>query len=249
MHDGGMQILLTNDDGIDSPGLHALANKMCEFGDVTVFAPSGEYSGASVAIGHLAEGIADVYRCERPEMPGAQAVYHLDGPPALTVLLAGKGMFGSPPDLVVSGVNPGANVGLGVHYSGTVGACIAAAGLGIPGIAVSLQGVKRDGFAHWETATDACARHVLRAASERRLVNINVPNRPLREVEGERSAPLSRRLPWSLHNPSMEPTSEPDRFSVSFERYGPFEHVRGADVVLLDEGYVTITDLTPTHPA
>ncbi len=83
-----MRILVTNDDGIDSVGIHVLAQHLTEIGDVTVVAPSGEYSGAGAAIGHLSQGLPDVFQVERVEMPDVAAIYHLDAPPALASLLA-----------------------------------------------------------------------------------------------------------------------------------------------------------------
>ena len=132
-----MRILVTNDDGIESAGLHVLAQRLAHIGEVVVFAPSAEYSGAGAAIGHLSAGIADVHHVERAEMPDVQSAHHLDAPPALASLLACQGLLGPAPDLVVSGINPGWNVGHAVHFSGTIGACITANMFGIPCIAVS----------------------------------------------------------------------------------------------------------------
>ena len=83
-----VRILVTNDDGIDSEGIHVLAERLTDVGEVMVFAPSGEYSGAGAAIGHLADGLPDIFQVERTEMPSVPAVYHLDAPPAVTALLA-----------------------------------------------------------------------------------------------------------------------------------------------------------------
>ena len=129
-----MRILVTNDDGIDSLGLHELARSIAELGEVTVVAPDKEYSGAGAAIGavHLIRPeVHDAY------IEGIQTSWSVSGPPGLCVIYARLGLFGDPFDLVVSGINPGINVGRSVYHSGTVGAALTARNGGITGIAVS----------------------------------------------------------------------------------------------------------------
>ena len=113
-----MRIFVTNDDGIDSLGLHILARAMLPFGEVVVGAPDTEYSGASSSFGAL--------HLIRPELQianieGIDEAWSITGPPALCVMFARLGAFGEPFDLVVSGINPGANVGRSVYHSGTGG--------------------------------------------------------------------------------------------------------------------------------
>lgn len=129
-----MKILVTNDDGIDAEGLHVLARRLTDLGDVVVVAPDREYSGASAALGAL-----HVIRPEvRPaEIEGVAEAWSVSGPPALCVTFARVGLFGGPFDLVAAGINPGANTGRAVYHSGTVGAAITARNAGIPGLAVS----------------------------------------------------------------------------------------------------------------
>src|SRR5687768_2604733 len=129
-----MRILVTNDDGIDSVGLHLLARAMHEHGDVVLVAPDREFSGAGAAVGafHLIQ--PEVHRCTLDDVGEAWTV---SGPPALCVMFARLGAFGPPFDLVVSGVNPGANVGRAVYHSGTVGAALTARNGDISGVAVS----------------------------------------------------------------------------------------------------------------
>ena len=135
-----MNVLVTNDDGVASPGLHALARALVDDGyDVIVVAPDREMSGSSAAIGqvHVEEGI-DAERVVLPGLDGVPA-YAVAGPPGLCVLSARLGGFGDPPDLVVSGINPGANTGRAVLHSGTVGAALTAANFGCRGLAVSID--------------------------------------------------------------------------------------------------------------
>ncbi len=139
-----MKVLVTNDDGVGSPGLHALARALVDAGhDVVVVAPDRDYSGSGAAIGHLhADDHIDAAPVELPGLAGVRA-YAVDGPPGLCVLAARLGGFGDPPDIVVSGINPGCNTGRAVLHSGTVGAALTAANFGVRGLAVSIDVVSR----------------------------------------------------------------------------------------------------------
>ena len=139
-HLSGMKVLVTNDDGVSSPGLHALVRALVADGrDVVVAAPDRDMSGSGAAIGqiHVDEHI-DARPVELPDLPGVPA-YAVDGPPGLCVLAARLGGFGDPPDMVLSGINPGCNTGRAVLHSGTVGAALTAANFGGRGLAVSLD--------------------------------------------------------------------------------------------------------------
>jgi 5'-nucleotidase len=135
-----MKVLVTNDDGVASPGLHALARALVDDGhDVIVVAPDREMSGSAAAIGQVhVEGGIDAERVDLPRLDGVLA-YAVAGPPGLCVLTARLGGFGDPPDLVVSGINPGCNTGRAVLHSGTVGAALTAANFGCRGLAVSID--------------------------------------------------------------------------------------------------------------
>ena len=239
-----MRILVTNDDGINSSGLHVLAQRLTQVGDVTVFAPSGEYSGAGAAVGHLGAGIPDVYRVERPEMPDVHAAYHLDAPPALASLLACQGLLGPAPELVVSGINPGWNVGYAVHFSGTIGACITANMLDIPSIAVSQYQVGEK--KNWESAAQAAVDQIERVMASGELLNVNVPNVALEQIQGTSDATLSRRIPYGLHAPALHDQGG-GRSSVAFEKDGPYESPEGCDTALVLSGYVAVTPLQSTR--
>ncbi len=202
-----MKLLVSNDDGVASPGLWALADGLRHAGhEVVVVAPAQERSGSGAAIGHIVpgEGVA-VSRVERPGWE--KTSWAVDGPPALCVLLALRlGAFGDGLQAVVSGVNPGFNTGTGVIHSGTVGAVLTAGTCGLPGLAVSiaahtaqvgevglLPGVRE----RWPTAValavgavDWLATHPPVGRAAPTMLNLNVPNRPLAEVPGVRSATL-----------------------------------------------------------
>jgi 5'-nucleotidase len=186
-----MRVLVTNDDGVASPGLAALAAAMAEDGhDLLVAAPLEDCSGSSSAIGPVAQQQGISY--ESVSLPGAEGLEALgvDGPPALIVLLARLGGFGTPPELVVSGINPGHNTGRSTLHSGTVGAALTAANLGISGLAVSTGAGEE---IHWSTAARLAvlATRWLIDAPKTTVVNLNVPNVAASDLAGVRLAPLA----------------------------------------------------------
>ncbi len=200
MPDQPLQILVTNDDGVDSLGLHELARAMVKFGQVTVVAPDSEYSGAAASIGSVYDDDREVHAAR---IEGIDHAWAVSGPPALCVMYAHLGAFGFQPDLVVSGINPGANVGRAVYYSGTLGAAVTARNYGTPGVAVS-QAVDSgavEGQAwgeivatlDWSTAAGVAQQvveamlpecRIARAPGTSPVLNINVPHRSLDEIEG-----------------------------------------------------------------
>lgn len=182
-----MRVLVTNDDGVDAPGLAVLARAVHAAGhDTLVVAPVDERSGASAAIGALGPGTR--LRVTHPSIdglhgePGAE-VRGLEGPPALCVIAARLGAFGPPPDLVISGINRGLNTGRSILHSGTVGAVLAAANQGLSGVAVSLAGHDP---VRWDTAAHLAVEALdwVAGAPVRTAVNLNVPDVELEAVKG-----------------------------------------------------------------
>ncbi len=131
------QILLTNDDGIESPGLWAAAEALASLGYVHVVAPREQSSGVGRSLPMSSDGKISVQTLRVHSKDWT--VYAVGGTPAQAVLHGVLEIMGTPPDLVVSGINYGENIGTGVTISGTVGAALEAASLGIPAMAVSLQ--------------------------------------------------------------------------------------------------------------
>ena len=211
-----MRIFVTNDDGIDSLGLHILARAMLPFGEVVVGAPDTEYSGASSSFGAL--------HLIRPELhkaniEGIDEAWSITGPPALCVMFARLGAFGEPFDLVVSGINPGANVGRSVYHSGTIGACLTARNGGINGVAVS-QAVDEGGYMgqgieemlknqKWDSAADIAAIAVEEMSTNlpkvASVLNINVPNLELSEMKGWRETKVGTDLIRQMTQVDIEP--------------------------------------------
>jgi 5'-nucleotidase len=209
-----MRILVTNDDGIDSLGLHQLAWSLRDLGDVYIAAPDREFSGASASIGALHLAKPEVHECF---VDGIDEAWSVSGPPALCVLFARLGAFGPPPDLVVSGINPGANVGRSVYHSGTVGATLTARTGGITGIAVSQEaeyGVEGQAYEEvleaqlWESAAQVAA-NVVRSVidnppPEPSVLNVNVPNLPVEEIKGYRWTDVATLPPHPMAKAELE---------------------------------------------
>ncbi len=186
-----MQILVTNDDGIDAPGIGPLARAVVAAGhDVVVAAPLDDRSGSSAALGRLHVDDTIVLEDRRLDGLAGTPCFGVEGPPALCVMAARLGGLGPLPDLVVSGINPGPNTGRSVLHSGTVGAALTAANFGISGLAVSM-GVGE--VYRWETAAELAmgALAWLLEQPAKTVVNLNVPNCRLEDVRGVRWATLA----------------------------------------------------------
>jgi len=159
--------------------------------EVVVVAPSSNYSGASAAVGHVTDRTTITY--QRAFVTGAERVeaYGLDASPALSVIAGALGAVGPKPDLVLSGINHGVNVGRSVLHSGTVGAALTASQLGISALAVSLRvGPEPE---PWDSAADLAVALIplLVAAPVRTVLNLNVPALPLGDIRGVRWARVS----------------------------------------------------------
>jgi len=185
-----VRILVTNDDGVHAPGLGALVRALARWAkeddqrEVVVVAPLANYSGASAAVGTVYEREAIGFRQVRIEAAEDIAAFGIDAPPALSVIVGIYGAFGPPPDLVVSGINLGVNVGRSVLHSGTVGAALTAAQHGVSALAVSLR-AQPDPHP-WETAAEIAVAilPVLDSAPTRTVLNLNVPALALDELRG-----------------------------------------------------------------
>ena len=139
-------ILMTNDDGIHSPGLHAVVRAVCDLGEVIVAAPREQRTGASRSYPSVHDKA--IYREEIPVNCHTVVAYGFEASPAQAVLAALLDLVPRRPDLLISGINFGENLGTGVTISGTVGAAIEAASFGVPGLAVSLETPKEYHYQH-----------------------------------------------------------------------------------------------------
>ena len=228
-----MHILLSNDDGYLAPGLNTLAQRLRTFAKVSIVAPDRDRSGASNSL-----------TLSRPLRPRqlADDLWVVDGTPSDCVHLGIKGLLDSPPDLVVSGINHGANLGDDVLYSGTVAAASEGRALGLPAIAVSCQSFMPrylETSAAWVCwLIERLDRHPMPAYS---LLNVNVPDQPEDQIVGVRATRLGRRHPSGQVIFDQDPRGrEIVWIGAAGEADDASEHT---DFHALAEGYVSITPM------
>jgi len=231
------RILVTNDDGVHSEGIQALAAALAPLGDITVVAPVQEAS----AIGH-ALTLRHPLRLEQLRA----SVYAVDGTPTDCVNVAIAHVLNGKPDLIVSGINKGWNLGDDVTYSGTVAGALEGALLGIPGIAVSTQN-KDNQFEFGPAARAAAA--VVEAVLERGMprftfLNVNVPFGP---NKGFRATVQARRNHVTVVNKRVDPRRRPYYWIEEGEN--EWEPHDRSDYQAVREGYVSITPLQPEMTA
>ncbi len=262
-----MRILVTNDDGIDSAGLHALASAMLDFGDVTIVAPDSEYSGAGASLGTLTHGEPTATRRRLDALPDVEA-WAVTGPPALCVMYAQLGTFDDAPfDLVVSGINPGQNVGWSVYHSGTIGAALTGRNRGANGVAVSLgfNGADFEGQTwpdivasmHWDTGAAvgrAVVAGLIDSPPERPVViNVNAPSQPLPDLAGWGEAVVGTDPPRKLVSGSLAPVGDDgeETYRLRMDWGAPSELRPDTDAWLVRHDTVSVTwigDLAGTAP-
>jgi 5'-nucleotidase len=237
-----MRALITNDDGIDSPGLRTLAQVAVAAGlKVTIAAPDGERSGTSAAMSGLAEGGRLLVEDRALEGLDDVRTAAVRASPAMIVFLGSHSAFGEPPDIVLAGINRGPNVGRAILHSGTVGAALTAQSAGLPAMAVSLASDRGE---HWDTAASAASRtlewYLPRAqdAESPVVVNLNVPDRPAEQLRGLHAA---RMASYGVARAIIGEPGEgfiPVTFSALDAHPGA-----GTDLALIREGWATVTVL------
>jgi 5'-nucleotidase len=236
-----MRVLITNDDGVASEGLWALARRVVDAGyEAVVAAPVSDMTGMGGAIGgDLNGGELEAKQIQREDL-GATECWAVSGPPALCVVMTQLGAFGDPVPMVVSGVNPGLNCGRAALHSGTVGAALTAANNGAHGIAFSLD--VTDGPMNWDSSVHLLPELIERLSlieRGRRVVNVNVPNAPLDEIAGVRVTELAK---WGDAAGRLISTSE---HSWLFERQSgdPKRRIPGTDNAAVSDGFIAVSEL------
>ena len=231
-----MRILISNDDGIEAPGLDVLVDALRPLGEIWVVAPRLEQSAGSHALTmHRPLRFAEV----------GERRFWVQGTPADAVYVALHRLLPEPPDLVASGVNLGANIGHDTLYSGTVAAAMEAALWGRPAMAVSLHVHGGGGGPHWETARPIARRLAERLMEDplpvRSMLNVNVPDLPPDELRGVRAGELCHHHWHPRVDQRTDPFGRPylwiggphDRFAGSPDTDGPS----------LAAGWATVTPL------
>jgi 5'-nucleotidase len=175
-----VKILISNDDGIDSRGIAALAKELRKIGDVTVIAPRTEQS----AVGH-AITMKMPLRINEYYKNGDFFGYAVEGTPADCIKIGIRNILNTPPDIVVSGINNGSNAAINIIYSGTVSAAREAAIMDIPSIAVSVTSHDAKEYDYAAQVAGKLANMVVKNGLEKgTLLNVNVPNLPKEEIAG-----------------------------------------------------------------
>lgn len=236
-----MHILVTNDDGVTASGLLALAQDMRQVGQVTVLAPDRNWS----ASGHV-KTLERPLRVRDVILADGTPALATDGAPSDCVALAVLGLLPSKIDLVVSGINPYANLGHDVTYSGTVTAAMEAAIWGLPGIAVSLNSTENDrGPLDYGPAARVARRVVAeviaRQLPKATLLNVNVPYLPDEQLKGIRITRQGLRVYHDLLVTREDPRGRPYYWIGGDAPTGVPEN--GTDFGALSEGFVSITPL------
>lgn len=237
-------VLVTNDDGIDSPGIIALAKALAADYEVLLVAPDDDMSGTGTGIGRFDAKVGvDLTRVEIDGADGIEA-FTISGSPGLAVMSACLGAFGPIPDLVASGINAGINTGHSVIHSGTVGGALTARTFGSRGLAVS---VAQSEPWQWETAAAiarAAARWMLADPHRPKVLNLNVPGVPLEQIEGIHWADLDEFGYFRVA--TAELSEEKLQFVV-----GPdsSQSDPSTDTYLLSKNLVTVTPLSTVEPA
>jgi len=235
-----MNILITNDDGIDSPGILALAQALKEIGNVTVIAPDRQQS----AVGH-ALTVSAPLRAVPFQRNGDMFGFAVNGTPADCVKLGVSTLLAIKPDLVVSGINHGANTAVNVMYSGTVSAATEAMMIGIPALAVSLTSFSLD--AEMSVAADYAKRvagSMLEWGLQKdTILNMNVPAISREEVKGMRITRLSNSYWDDSYDSRKDPMGREYHWIVGAYRV-PEEADIETDDGAVRNGWVS---LTPVH--
>lgn len=228
-----MNILLSNDDGYFAPGLAALYDALANLGSLTVVAPEQNHSGASNSL-----------TLTRPLRPNkfSENRYTVNGTPTDCVHMALTGLLDTVPDMVVSGINAGANLGDDTLYSGTVAAAIEGRHLGLPTIAISLAGRKEQNYAAaGRIVTELFTKMLQEPLSADTILNINVPDLPYEQIKGVLATRLGRRHP----SQPMIVATDPHGRTVYW--IGPVgksdDGGKGTDFWAIRQGYASVTPL------
>ena len=231
-----MQILLTNDDGIFAPGLAAIYKELIKLGDVMVVAPADSRSGTSHSV-----TLKKPLVCNKVDINGQFTGFSVQGSPADCVKLAVMQLCDGPIDLLVAGINNGANAGINVYYSGTVAAAMEAAFLKIPAVAMSLASEEQMNF---EKAANYCAKILkkLMPLKSGEVININIPQLSKGEPKDVRVVPQSTE---GFHEHYIHQKNEQGQSAFQLAGGLHRDEQSPTDTTSLADGFITITALAP----
>lgn len=227
--------LLCNDDGVHAPGINVLAEALRPLGTVMIVAPHLERSASSSAI-----SISMPIIVEKID----EGVFAAQGTPADCMMLALRELVEEKPTWVLSGINRGGNLGTDTIYSGTVGAAVEGSLIGVPSMAISVEGSEP---LHYESAAEVVkqlvVREDIRELAGAGVLNVNVPNLPYSEIQGMQVASLGRRIYHGFVQERTDPRGRPyywmGRGALGHEK------IPGSDCVTITDRMVTLTMLKP----
>ncbi len=232
--------LICNDDGVHAPGIKALAMAVEKLADVIVVAPHVERSGSGQGL-----SLTLPLRAERIQ----NNIYAVEGTPADCMIFAFSKVLDRKPDFVLSGINRGSNIGQDTLYSGTVAAAMEGCLSGVPAVAFSLNARKS-----FELTDYLDAVKVIRLMFEKRellepakncVLNVNIPHLPFEQIKGFAVATLGRRVYDQQILEGTDPRGRPYYWIGGGGE--AFADIPGSDCKLLDDGFVTLTALSPDH--
>ena len=229
-----MRILVTNDDGVNAPGILALAQSLQELGEVMVIAPEGQQS----AVGH---GIPlhKPLRLDEVDLGDGLTAYSCSGTPADCMILGTLGEM-PPPDLVVSGINAGANLGEEVLYSGTVSAALEAALHGFPAMAISVAEYDEPMYEAAACFASQAARALLSSPlNADTVLNVNVPSLPPDKIQGVVATRLGRRKYSEVVLRRDDPRGRPYYWFTGSPI--EFDAAPGTDIWAVKQGMISLT--------
>jgi 5'-nucleotidase len=227
-------ILITNDDGIQSPGIKHLWNAIKEKADVTIVAPAYEQSAVSLSI-----TIRQPLRIEKVEWATTSGIWSVNGTPSDCVKMALSVILPNPPDLILSGINRGTNAGRNVLYSGTIGAIIEGTMRDIPGVAFSLGGYYHPPFDQVEPYIPQVVDYLLKYPLPKgTFLNVNFPEGMSKGIKGFRMARQGRQY-WIENPEERHHPSEGRSYYWLGARLTDCEEPEDSDVKWLREGYAT----------
>lgn len=239
------QILLTNDDGIEAPGLRALLQALRPLGEVMVFAPDHNWSAAGHTKTMHKPLRVDRYSFDCPPIDDERddvEAYTTTGAPSDCVALALLGLLPQKPDLVISGINQGANLGHDLTYSGTVAAAMEAVISGLPAVAVSLDSYSSHDFAiAAETAAQIVGQVQERGLPAGTFLNVNVPSCTAEEIAGVAITRLGRRVYRDILVERHDPRGRPYYWIGGEPPSGHLDD--GTDIWAVANGFVSITPI------
>jgi 5'-nucleotidase len=234
-----MRILITNDDGIRADGLRALVDVVCTEHEITVVAPEGQRSGAAMGL-----TIRDSIAVRETDFPGATAAYAVKGTPVDCVKLAVHALMDEPPDMLLSGINGGSNVGINILYSGTAAALMEGVFQGLTGMAVSVPRKGGPGFEYAARVSRYLVDKLFAGRPHGQIgLNVNFPERSGAEIRGIR---LTAQCPGGIAERYRRERNDDGSFSYSL--VGDINCGGGTetlDTSAIEEGYISITPIRP----